>query len=515
MLLGTLTLFGVLAGAVARANDTAAASTSARASEAGESAGPLSGPLPGAVIFVAADMRGYLAPCGCSENMRGGLMRAAHLVAQARRQGGPVFYLDAGDALFGKTRLSAEEVPQEERKAHAIAAAFKQMGLVARASGEKDDARGAAFRKKLGLPEVAPGSVQRFEADGQTIAVIAGGDAASLATGSRKARAKGSPFVIALFHGTFEQAQKAANDPSVDADLIVASHAPDEFSGESSRLMRARIPVAQVQSKGRSLMRVDVWFGPGEGRFELMSTEADTARELASLDERIALLNKQINVPNLPAQAKTLRQQKLEELMDRREALAAQKTPAPEGGRDAFAVRFVPLEATVPSDPAVESILAAYDRDVGKLNLAWAKQHGRDCPKPAAGKAGFVGSASCRDCHEEAFPVWEKSKHAHAYETLVEKGKQFHLNCVGCHVTGFQQPGGVCRVDRVEGREGVGCESCHGPGSLHVADPTDTNITLGNTEAGCVTCHDQENSPHFDFRTWLPEVLGPGHGRKK
>jgi hypothetical protein len=149
---------------------------------------------------------------------------------------------------------------------------------------------------------------------------------------------------------------------------------------------------------------------------------------------------------------------------------------------------------------------------VGKLNLEWARKHGEDCRKPTPKEAAFVGNASCESCHEEAFGVWKASKHSHGYETLEKLGKQYHLDCVGCHVTGYGRPGGVCRVDKVEGRKDVGCESCHGPGSIHADEPTKTNIRTRADEALCVTCHNPENSPYFNFASYLPKVLGPGHG---
>jgi hypothetical protein len=71
----------------------------------------------------------------------------------------------------------------------------------------------------------------------------------------------------------------------------------------------------------------------------------------------------------------------------------------------------------------------------------------------------------------------------------------------------------VCRLDKVAGRENVGCESCHGPGSLHAEDPSSENITARPGQVVCVKCHNPENSPHFDFATYVPKILGPGHGQ--
>src|SRR5207244_3546496 len=114
----------------------------------------------------------------------------------------------------------------------------------------------------------------------------------------------------------------------------------------------------------------------------------------------------------------------------------------------------------------------AYDRDVSTLNLEWARQHGQDCPAPTPESPGFAGTARCAECHDDTLPVYRRTKHAHAFATLVDLGKQYHLNCIGCHVTGAYQP-------------------------------------------ACGQCHEHENSPGFDFAKYLPQVLGPGHGQPR
>jgi len=468
---------------------------------------------PGAVLFLSADTRGYLGPCGCSENMRGGIARAAFQVLEAREGALPLLYIDGGDSLFGETELKPSQVPQEERKAKALAEAMKRMGLTVRALGELDDARGAEFRHGLGLPELNPGGAKVLPAGARKVGVVSATDAAGLKQASAKAREQGASFVVGLFHGTLQQAQEAAVTPELGADLVLATHTATEFSGEENKLVREAVPVVALQSKGRSLLRVDLAYGPKPSRFTLQKTAEDAEREAASLERRLELLNREVNLPGLLPERKKLQQQKIDELVARRQALLNAPVTAPAGDSDSFSVRFVPLESTLPSHPEAKAVVSAYDADVGKMNLEWAKAHGQDCPAPEKGKAAFVGNTSCRECHAEAFPSWEASKHHEAWETLEKAGKQFHLNCTGCHVTGWEQPGGVCRLDKVAGREDVGCESCHGPGSLHAEDPTSDNIVGSPGQALCVTCHNRENSPHFDFATYLPRILGPGHGQ--
>ncbi|MBF5044329.1 MULTISPECIES: multiheme c-type cytochrome [Myxococcaceae] len=469
-------------------------------------------PAPGAVLLLSADLRGYLAPCGCSENMRGGIARAAQQVADARKGPLPVLYVDGGDSLFGSARLTPAQVPQEEKKARTLAEAMRRMGLAVRAGGELDEARGAAFRQGLKLPELAPGGVKLLPAGGRQLAFVRADSAAQLERSTVQARAQGADFVVALFHGTLEAAARAAAAPGHRADLVLATHTEDELKGEENRRAAARVPVVQLQSKGRSLLRVDLSYGPARGPFSPLKGQEDVEREVAGLAQRIELLDADVNQPGVDPQLKKLKQAKVAELVQRRQQLLTQPPPRPEG-QNAFTLRFLPLESSLPSEAGVAALVAAYDREVGQLNLAWAKAHGEDCPRPAKGQAAFVGNAECQSCHAEAFSVYTASKHAHAWETLEAEGKQFHLNCVTCHVTGSGQPGGVCRLDKVKGREDVGCESCHGPGSLHAEDPSAQNIRGRPGREVCVTCHNPENSPHFDFATYLPRVLGPGHGQ--
>jgi len=467
-----------------------------------------------AVLFAAADLRGYVAPCGCSENMRGGLARAAEQVAQARRSGEPTVFVEGGDSLFGPGPLQDAQVPQEERKARALAQAFTQMGLAARFHGELDDARGEAFRRSLSLPELEAGQFKVVEAGGGRIGIAAGGTEAELLSAARKAKEAGARFVLGLYHRSAGEAQALAGNPDLQADLLLATHSPGAAAADDGKLVSGgRAPVAQLQDKGQMLLRVDLSFQGGDARFEPLRSAQEVEKEASALQERIELLNVQVNEPGIDPALHQLKQKKIEELVARRAALLSAPPPVL-AGKNAFSIRFVPLDAALPSDAAVKATVDGYDRDVSRLNLEWAHLHGQDCPAPTPEAPGFVGTARCAECHDEAMPVYQQTKHARAYATLVDAGKQYHLNCIGCHVTGPYQPGGVCRVDKMEGRENVGCESCHGPGSTHSDDPTVKNILRKPDQATCVGCHEHENSPHFDFAKYLPQVLGPGHGQK-
>ncbi len=469
-----------------------------------------------ATLFITSELKGYLGPCGCSENMRGGIARAAHQVLEAK-QGRPVLLFDTGNLLFRDLQLEGDAVVQQELKATTLARAFTLMGLTAGAVGPLDDARGAAFRSGLGLPTLTDDQLTTYPVvdpkgllPSKTVAVISSANVDTLASLGAKARGGGASFIVGLFQGPFDAAIKASQREGLGLDLLVASRSKTELSGEDNRAVMSAVPVVQVQTKGRSLLRVDLFLRDGS-QAQWLKSPMEQQRELEGLAERIELLRGQVNDPSMSEDLRPLRKAKLEEVMRRREALAAEPLPVPSAS-NAASLRFIPLETSFESLPEAVALVTAYDRSVGELNLAWAKEHGVDCPAPGAGQAGFSGNGECKGCHAEAFETWNASKHSRAYPTLVDQGKNHHLDCVGCHVTGWKEPGGVCRIDAVAGRENVGCESCHGPGSLHAADPTKANIVRASGATMCVGCHDRENSPQFALEKYLPQVLGPGHG---
>jgi hypothetical protein len=104
--------------------------------------------------------------------------------------------------------------------------------------------------------------------------------------------------------------------------------------------------------------------------------------------------------------------------------------------------------------------------------------------------AAYVGSERCGDCHPHAFKIWQESRHAQAFQTLVNaqnpRLRQFDGECVVCHTVGFKYHTGYFNPPResppkqVEKHNrkllNVGCESCHGPGSEHVNNPNNQQL---------------------------------------
>jgi hypothetical protein len=68
---------------------------------------------------------------------------------------------------------------------------------------------------------------------------------------------------------------------------------------------------------------------------------------------------------------------------------------------------------------------------------------GSDGPEgPGYATFSYVGSnaESCGGCHDEAVQEWLGTKHASAYESLVESNTHTNPYCLKCHTTGFDAP---------------------------------------------------------------------------
>jgi hypothetical protein len=110
----------------------------------------------------------------------------------------------------------------------------------------------------------------------------------------------------------------------------------------------------------------------------------------------------------------------------------------------------------------------------------------------------YVGSSSCRDCHEPQFRQWRRTSHASAMRTLIGRRRNRHPGCISCHVVGFGTISGYNLRVRQRDLENVGCESCHGPGSLHMVEPASGHISRSVSREVCSGCHTAEHSMMAD-----------------
>jgi hypothetical protein len=137
---------------------------------------------------------------------------------------------------------------------------------------------------------------------------------------------------------------------------------------------------------------------------------------------------------------------------------------------------------------------------------------------PGDGMPTYIGSEACGKCHVSAYEVWKNTPHSHAYKTLVEAQhpslRQYDGECIVCHTVGFGYNGGFTDEKKTAKLMNVGCESCHGPGSLHAKNPKDPEWQQRMNEPWrgakdaeakklkidrfCQSCHDIDNDV-----TWI------------
>jgi hypothetical protein len=170
------------------------------------------------------------------------------------------------------------------------------------------------------------------------------------------------------------------------------------------------------------------------------------------------------------------------------------------------------LEERIPQHGDLTKLVREFRDEIRSTPLAVDDPNAVD-PRAIPGvqpSATYVGSAACQSCHPKAFETWRKSGHGHAFETLVKKGSDADPHCIECHTVGFGRPSGYRRPFGKEKLVDVGCESCHGPASEHVAHFQDGKKTAFKFRpvgpGDCVTCHHGEFSRPFEWEKFWPLI---------
>ena len=164
-------------------------------------------------------------------------------------------------------------------------------------------------------------------------------------------------------------------------------------------------------------------------------------------------------------------------------------------------VQQIALTEYVSDDPDVRKLLNDFYHQVAtdpQLQTLSYRLFSSE-PFEQDGKNSYIGSQSCQECHQKESAQWAHSSHATAFNTLRTVGREYYPACVPCHVTGSGYESGyqIGNPDR-EQLVDVGCETCHGPGKLHVYTPLKENIRWHVPEKICTACHTPDHSPGFD-----------------
>jgi hypothetical protein len=170
------------------------------------------------------------------------------------------------------------------------------------------------------------------------------------------------------------------------------------------------------------------------------------------------------------------------------------------------------LDDHIPQDQGFRQLAQDYRDEIRRTRLAVDNPASvRDDMIPGVrSAASFTGSAKCVECHRTAGKTWSKSAHAQAFATLVGRKADADPSCLGCHTVGFGSATGYRRAFGDSKLVDVGCESCHGAGSLHVKQhegDSSVNFKFRPLDAGdCKQCHHGEFSRPFYWHEFWPPI---------
>lgn len=478
---------------------------------AGSQTGLLTGwESPRAVLVFSGDEHGYLEPCGCSEKQSGGFSRRHDLMRQLREdRGWAVSAFDVGGILHA----SRVTYPQSKIKFKHMLSGFSQMGYQG---------------LELGLEELLLGPDVLYEQH-TTLSAEEGFDVPFL----------GSNVTL---YGT-----KELGTP-INSRIIEIGDVKVGVIGVVGQTTREKIEQTGLIAD-ESVLKIDL---------PQAAIEAELA-EVQKQNPQMLVLLSHAEIDESEELAKRFPQ--FQVVVTSGSAEDPRKEPGFVGetmivqvgkkGKNVVAVglfaddelkhELIELDMhRFDFSPAMTELMRSYQ---GDLKDHYGSLVGDDLAISHPSGDTFAGAESCKDCHTFAYGIWSKSKHAHAYESLI-KGRPSYGDawveriwdpeCLSCHVTGWEPQEALRFHSGFFSKEvsahlaGNQCENCHGPAAQHVQlekvwkqDGVLTpevvtarkNLQLNVTSAEqkvCVRCHDLDNSPKFNFATYWKEVNHSG-----
>ena len=507
---------------------------------------------PDAVIVLSGQTFGYLRPCGCSVNQKGGLERRANLIDALRTIGWPVVAVDLGD-IAAPRKVHEQDV----LKYRYAMLAMREMGYVATGVGEKDfdqqlwellarytyqvpDAPPIVLAANLvgvdAQKKITPRTELFQQGDGKRPAV----EALEVATvggvnvGFTSVVGKDMYERLAKIDPTFGFLDNAALLKQLVADLAAHPKKPTANVLLYQGIKEDAVKIAAMYPQFNVILCQS---GTAESEPPQFPTLANDGKTIIV---QVGHKGQNVGVVGLFKTAKGI-------------DVKYQFVQLTED--------FLTPEDKVPGHKVL-ALLEQYAAEVKKSNLmaqftAKPQLHSAQIQNPGANLT-YAGSESCAKCHAAESQVWNAAKHSHAMEALEKLAKrpmnrQFDGECVVCHTVGFGLQSGYTSDEKTPQLRHVGCESCHGPGSGHNANPADKALLaamspwktkpddklppaellkkLGELKPGepppvvltahqlqimtgvsqnCMSCHDQENDPKFDLNKYWPQVAHSG-----
>jgi hypothetical protein len=425
-------------------------------------------------ILVGGDTQGLFIPCGCAAGQPGGLARRAYLVKD-RKTRGNVLYADLGNAPGGDSEY-------DRVKFAAILRAELAMGATAHNLGPAELRLGAGELRRLASQLKAPFvSTNVQDADGRPLAeslrlVEIGGRRVAVA--GLVSPVYAAPDEYKILDPAQALTQALAEQPAYDSLLVLAYLPEDELAALAGRLPEKAVLVGPSSSTARAVS--DQATAPATSADAAPPQDADpAAHPHGVIAGGVGRHGRWLVAIDFAEQAQNWTSGEL----------------------------FV--AASLPDEPGQVKNLEAYHQELFGYDFPPEKT-GLSLPLPpeVASSARMAGTQACRACHAAECAAWDASRHAIAWNALVNRGVHYDAACQRCHTTGYGWEGGFRTVEESIGAVSVGCESCHGPSLAHAIDPAIRTPLVASQQ--CTVCHNGDNSPGFDYNGAWPRIR---HGR--
>jgi hypothetical protein len=440
-------------------------------------------------IALVGEVRGELEPCGCPTLPFGGFERRTTQLQRLQATGPtPVFHIDAGDLLVkGFATQRGENIARRAREILELsllagvevwvpgpsdllaipAQKMKTVRAPQRISATWIDAEGASF---------FPASTV-LQRDGLRLGVI--GLSASPA-----------PDTGLFMRPVVDAARAAVAELPDDLDLVIAVGSVND---EAAIEVRNQVPgiSAFFTTRGSAYDEPS----PADGKAAIIEIP-DRGRYLQVAHIRLGAPagSPLLLYPDPPAWRARLAGTR----KGRADTLDTEGA-----GRNLGLVNTIPLSSELDHEGAISVHVERYKEVSLQRAATAATQIDPHTPE-------YASSGSCVNCHSSEFARWTLTGHAKAWLALVERQETQNPECVGCHTTAFGKPGGLGELtaSNIRKFKGVQCESCHGPMGGHPQDDQATAKAIRRPT--CLPCHDEANSPDFEFRTYLARATCQG-----
>jgi hypothetical protein len=401
-------------------------------------------------VIYTANLRGTLEPCGCQALQPGGLSRRGALIPSLRRQGVPTILLDAGDNLPG-----VRGRPEVLTFVYGVLETLRYDAV------------------NIGpFDHVIPGDRLKQIAETTKLPLVCA---------SSKSVPQPAPPMRLITAGKKTIAVIGAAHPGaasrIPLDALVRT-AVRAARSAGVVIVLSQLPPAEAEELARKAPVVDLIIS---GRHDADLTPV--RRVGATFIVPCSFFGQSVGVADLHlgGDGRVLDVK----LTSHRLEAGKARDPSIEASVQQFYKQFNTVSPHLPSVAETDRVLSGVLGDRANARVG------------------------CEGCHKQAFSAWQRTRHAHAWQTLVQKGAAGRSDCISCHTTNQ-----LSLTSLSPAITPVGCASCHGADPDHARNPGDPRFIVRRpAETVCRQCHTAQQSPNFSYATLLPHVTCLGSKR--